>query len=202
VTTLRALAADAAACTRCDLYRRATATVFGEGKAGAMLALVGEQPGDAEDTEGRPFVGPAGRLLDRALADSGIDRADAYLTNAVKHFKWEPSGKRRLHKPPNRTEIVACRKWLEAELVIVKPAVVVALGAVAGSSLVGPGFRVSQHRGQVEELTVGDWSGLLVTTVHPAAVLRTADRQARDDSYAGLVADLTLAGRTASRKAR
>jgi uracil-DNA glycosylase len=201
VPTLRALAADAAACTRCDLYRRATATVFGEGKARAALALVGEQPGDVEDREGRPFVGPAGRLLDRALADSGIDRATVYLTNAVKHFKWEQSGKRRLHKPPNRTEIVACRKWLEAELAVVSPVVVVALGAVAGSSLVGPGFRVSDHRGQVEELTVGSWTGLLVTTPHPAAVLRSADAQARDDSYAGLVSDLALAARAAARKA-
>jgi DNA polymerase len=198
VTTLRELAAEAASCTRCDLYRRATATVFGEGPAPASLMLVGEEPGDVEDKEGRPFVGPAGRLLARALADGGITRDAVYLTNAVKHFKWEERGKRRLHKPPNRTEIVACRSWLEEELAVVGPAVVVALGAVAGSSLVGPGFRVSDHRGQVEQLAVGSWSGQLVSTVHPSAVLRSGDRQERDRAYAGLVADLRTAARASA----
>jgi uracil-DNA glycosylase len=193
VTTLREIAAEAAGCTRCDLYRRATATVFGEGPAGAPLMLVGEQPGDAEDKQGKPFVGPAGRVLDQALADSGISRDAAYLTNAVKHFKWEPSGKRRLHKPPNRTEIVACRGWLEEELSVVGPAVVVSLGAIAGSSLIGPAFRVADHRGKTEEITVGNWSGLLVSTIHPSAVLRSPDRQGREQAYAGLVADLKTA---------
>jgi uracil-DNA glycosylase len=197
VTTLRQLSAEAARCTRCELYRRASGTVFGEGPRGASVVLVGEQPGDAEDKAGRPFVGPAGRLLDRALAESGIPRDVAYLTNAVKHFKWEESGKRRLHKPPNRTEIVACRLWLEAELAIVRPAVVVALGATAGSALTGPGFRVSAHRGDVEDLSVGDWTGRMVTTVHPSAVLRSRGQQARDDAYGGLVADLRTAARAA-----
>jgi uracil-DNA glycosylase len=198
VTALATLAREAASCQRCDLYARATATVFGEGPAGAALALVGEQPGDVEDKRGHVFVGPAGRLLDRALADSGIRRDLAYLTNAVKHFKWEESGKRRIHKPPNRTEIVACRPWLEAELTAVAPAVVVAMGAVAGSSLVGPGFRVSDHRGTVESLSVGDWSGLLVTTVHPSSILRAADGTARSEAYAGLVSDLKRAGTAAA----
>jgi uracil-DNA glycosylase len=192
-TTLRQLAAEAAGCTRCDLYRRASATVFGQGPAGASLMLVGEEPGDVEDKQGRPFVGPAGRLLDRALHDCRIARDSTYLTNAVKHFKWEASGKRRLHKPPNRTEIVACRPWLEDELVLVGPAVAIALGAIAGSSLVGPGFRVSDHRGKVEKLAVGGWTGLLVSTVHPSAVLRSRDGQERARAYSGLVADLTTA---------
>jgi DNA polymerase len=155
--------------------------------------LVGEQPGDAEDRQGAPFVGPAGRILDQALGDSGISRPDAYLTNAVKHFKFEKRGKRRLHQPPNRTEIVACRPWLEQELAIVDPAVVVALGAVAGSALIGPGFRVGQHRGKAEEIRVGSWSGLVVSTIHPSAVLRSRDSEARADAYAGLVADLRTA---------
>jgi len=193
MTLLRELAEEAARCTRCDLYRRATATVFGEGPAGAGLMLVGETPGDVEDKQGKPFVGPAGRLLDRALHDSGINRQQAYLTNAVKHFKWEQSGKRRLHKPPNRTEIVACRSWLEAELVLVGPAVVVSLGAIAGSALAGPGFRVTDHRGKTEQIDVGSWHGLMVSTIHPSAVLRSRDRAARDEAYAGLVGDLRTA---------
>ena len=132
VTSLEELAAEAAACTRCDLYRRATATVFGAGRAGALLALVGEQPGDQEDKQGKPFVGPAGRVLDRALREAGIERDDAYVTNAVKHFKWVARGKRRIHRRPNGTEIMACRGWLEAELAVAGPRIAVALGAVAG----------------------------------------------------------------------
>jgi uracil-DNA glycosylase len=193
VTTLQQLAAQAAGCTRCDLYQRATATVFGEGDQGAPLALVGEQPGDVEDRQGRPFVGPAGRLLDRALREAGIARADAYLTNAVKHFKWEPRGKRRIHQRPNGTEIAACRCWLEAELAVVGPRVTVALGAVAGEALLGPGFRVRDHRGRLDEATLGEWHGLVLGTVHPSAVLRSPDRGARDKAYGGLVADLARA---------
>jgi uracil-DNA glycosylase len=199
VTTLPELAAEAATCTRCDLYRRATATVFGEGRPGASLLLVGEQPGDSEDRQGHPFVGPAGHLLDRALADSGISREDAYVTNAVKHFKWQPSGKRRIHKRPSGTEITACRYWLEAELTAVAPRVVVALGATAGASLLGPSFRVGEHRGQVEEAAVGGWEGLLLSTIHPSAVLRAPDPAARESAYAGFVADLSTAGRVAAR---
>jgi uracil-DNA glycosylase len=194
VSSLSDLAREAAGCTRCDLYQRATATVFGEGPVGAELMLVGEEPGDVEDKQGRPFVGPAGRVLDRALAESGISRQRAYLTNAVKHFKWTESGKRRLHQPPNRTEIVACRPWLDEELATVGPTVVVALGATAGSALVGPQFRVGQRRGKPEPLEVGRWRGTLVSTIHPSAVLRS-DPQARAEAYDGLVADLRLAAK-------
>jgi DNA polymerase len=157
--------------------------------------LVGETPGDVEDKQGKPFVGPAGKLLDRALRDSGISRERVYLTNAVKHFKFEQSGKRRLHKQPNRTEIVACRTWLEEELAVVHPAVVVSLGATAGSALLGPGFRVGDHRGKLEQLDAGRWHGVLLATIHPSAVLRARDSQARDQAYGGLVEDLTTAVR-------
>jgi uracil-DNA glycosylase family protein len=195
MASLSELAAQAATCTGCDLYRHASGTVFGEGPTAAELMLVGETPGDVEDKQGKPFVGPAGRLLDRALGDSGISRERVYLTNAVKHFKFEQSGKRRLHKPPNRTEIVACRTWLEEELAVVHPSVVVALGATAGSALLGPGFRVGDHRGRVEQVDVGRWQGFMLGTIHPSAVLRARDRQARDQAYGGLVEDLTTAVR-------
>lgn len=195
MTSLAELATEAATCTRCDLYQRASRTVFGQGPAAAELMLVGETPGDVEDKQGKPFVGPAGRLLDRALHDSGTSRELVYLTNAVKHFKFEQSGKRRLHKPPNRTEIVACRPWLEAELAVVHPAVVVSLGATAGSALLGPGFRVGDHRGNLEQIEVGRWHGIMLSTIHPAAVLRARDSQERDQAYGGLVEDLTTAVR-------
>jgi uracil-DNA glycosylase len=193
MTKLADLAAEAASCTRCDLYRQATATVFGEGPAKARLMLVGEQPGDAEDRRGQPFVGPAGQVLDRALADVGVSRDQTYLTNAVKHFKFQQSGKRRLHKPPNRTEIVACRIWLEQELSVVRPLVVVALGATAGVALVGPAFRVGEQRGKPQDIDVADWHGVLVATIHPSAVLRAPDSDGRERAYAGLVADLRAA---------
>jgi DNA polymerase len=193
VTTLEQLAGEAASCTRCDLYRRATATVFGEGSQHASLALVGEQPGDQEDKQGHPFVGPAGRILDRALDDSGIARADTYLTNAVKHFKWVARGKRRIHQRPNGTEIMACRPWLEAELATVGPRVAVALGAVAGEALFGHGFRVRDHRGRLEDATVGKWHGIVLSSIHPSAVLRAPDGEAREQAYDGLVADLVKA---------
>jgi DNA polymerase len=194
MTTLQELAAEAASCTRCDLYERATATVFGEGSQGAPLALVGEQPGDAEDKQGHPFVGPAGKLLDRALAEAGISREDAYVTNAVKHFKWQPKGKRRIHQKPNGSEIAACRHWLEAELAVVAPQVAVTLGATAGIPFFGSRFRVGEHRGQVEEVALGSWHGLVVATIHPSAVLRAPGDEARESAYQGLVADLKVAG--------
>jgi uracil-DNA glycosylase len=193
------LADNAAACTRCELYARATQTVFGEGPPGAPIALVGEQPGDQEDKQGHPFVGPAGRILDRALDDSGISRAGVYLTNAVKHFKWTERGKRRIHQRPNATEIRACRFWLEAELAVVKPRVVVLLGAVAGEALFGSRFRVGEHKGKAEEAPPGTWPGLVVSTIHPSAVLRGPDAESRDRAYAGLVEDLMLARDTAAR---
>jgi uracil-DNA glycosylase len=196
MTALEQLAREAVACTRCDLYKRATATVFGEGRPDSSLALVGEQPGDQEDRQGHPFVGPAGHLLDRALRESGIDRADAYITNAVKHFKWEARGKRHIHQRPNGTQITACRGWLEAELAMVGPLVAVAMGAVAGEALFGRGFRVRDHRGRLEEVTAGGWHGPVLTTVHPSSILRTSDEQAREDAFAGFVADLVKARET------
>jgi DNA polymerase len=194
VATWQELAESAASCTRCDLYERATATVFGEGKAAAAMVLVGEAPGDQEDKQGRPFVGPAGRVLDRALDEAGIDRADVYLTNAVKHFKWTERGKRRIHQRPNRTEIKACGFWLDAELGVIRPRLLVLLGAVAGEAVLGSRFRVGEHKGKVEEAAVGEWRGLVVSTIHPSAVLRADDPQARERSFAGLVADLVTAG--------
>jgi uracil-DNA glycosylase len=193
VTSLEELAAEAASCTRCDLYQRATATVFGAGRAGAPLALVGEQPGDQEDRQGEPFVGPAGQLLDRALREAGIERRDAYVTNAVKHFKWVARGKRRIHQRPTGTEIKACRGWLEAELSVVRPRLAVALGAVAGEALLGRGFRVRDHRGQTVDAALGDWQGAVLGTIHPSAVLRAPDDGAREEAFAGLVADLRAA---------
>jgi uracil-DNA glycosylase len=193
VTTWEELAESAASCTRCDLYRRATATVFGEGSTASAMVLVGEQPGDQEDKQGRPFVGPAGRVLDRALNEAGVSRPDIYLTNAVKHFKWTERGKRRIHQRPNGTEIRACAYWLEAELGVVRPRLVVLLGAVAGEAVFGSRFRVGDHKGKVEEAAFGSWQGLVVSTIHPSAVLRVDDPEARERSFAGLVADLVTA---------
>lgn len=198
MTTLTELADTAASCTRCDLYQRATRTVFGEGDPHAAIMLVGETPGDQEDKQGHPFVGPAGRVLDRALNDSGISRPDAYLTNAVKHFKWTERGKRRIHERPNGTEIKACRPWLEDELRVVRPRLVVLLGAVAGESVFGSSYRVGTHKGKVTEATVGGWQGPTVGTIHPSAVLRGQDGKAREEAYAGLVADLVTAREAAS----
>jgi uracil-DNA glycosylase len=193
VTTWQELAESAASCTRCDLYKRATATVFGEGRTDAAMVLVGEQPGDQEDKQGRPFVGPAGRVLDRALREAGIDRADVYLTNAVKHFKWTERGKRRIHQRPNRTEIKACGFWLDAEVGLIQPRLLVLLGAVAGEAVFGSRFRVGDHKGKVEEAAFGPWRGLVVSTIHPSAVLRGDGPEARERSFAGLVADLATA---------
>ncbi|MBV9094485.1 MAG: UdgX family uracil-DNA binding protein [Streptosporangiaceae bacterium] len=196
--TLTELADEAAGCTRCDLYARATQTVFGEGQPGAAIMLLGEQPGDQEDKQGHPFVGPAGRLLDRALDEADISRADVYVTNAVKHFKWTERGKRRIHQRPNTTEIRACGFWLDAELGAVRPRLVVLLGAVAGEAMFGSRFRVGEHRGKAEEAALGGWQGLAVTTIHPSAVLRGPDADSRDRAYAGLVSDLVVARQAAA----
>jgi len=186
------LRAAAASCQGCDLHENATQTVFGAGPADARVVIVGEVPGDQEDREGEPFVGPAGRLLDRALAEAGIDRSLVYVTNAVKHFKFVPAerGKRRIHKTPLRTEVVACRPWLDAELDRLGPDLVVALGATAAKSLLGQDFRVTKQRGSV--LSMPDREERVVATVHPSAVLRANDREA---AYQGLLADLTVAAK-------
>src|SRR5271170_1351367 len=157
------------------------------------MVLDGEQPGDQEDKQRRPFVGPAGRVLDRALREAGVERADVYLTNAVKHFKWTERGKRRIHQRPNRTEIKACGFWLDAELGLIRPQLLVLLGAVAGEAVFGSWFRVGDHKGKVEETAFGPWRGLAVSTIHPSAVLRGDSTEARERSYAGLVADLATA---------
>jgi uracil-DNA glycosylase len=179
---LRNLREAAAGCRACPLWKRGTQTVFGAGRRSAKVMLVGEQPGDREDREGKPFVGPAGRVLDEALADAGIDRGDAYVTNVVKHFKWIPRGKRRIHQRPNAEEITACRPWLEAELQVVKPRVVVCLGATAAKALLGSDFRVTRDRGK----RVGsDLAPMATGTVHPSSILRIDDaderRVARDE---------------------
>jgi DNA polymerase len=186
-SSLDELREAAAGCRACDLWERATQTVFGEGSEGAWLMLVGEQPGDREDITGAPFVGPAGELLDRALADAGIDRRAAYVTNVVKHFKWQPRGKRRIHQRPNTEEIRACRPWFEAEIFRVKPRVVVCLGATAAQALISPSFRVTREHGDVRPSEFGPMIG---ATVHPASVLRAPDAEAREAAYAGLVNDL------------
>jgi DNA polymerase len=196
------LRASARGCRGCDLYREATQTVFGEGPPHARVVMVGEQPGDIEDRRGEPFVGPAGKLLDRAMVDAGLDRAATYVTNAVKHFKHRPAaaGKRRIHQTPDRTEIVACRPWLVAEFALLRPQAVVALGATAAQALLEPGFRVTRSRGAPmpwpeSAFHPEDFAGqardgaFVLATIHPSAVLRADDREA---AYAGLVADLRV----------
>ena len=188
---LRAVAAEAAECTACDLYACATQTVFGEGPIRAPLFLVGEQPGDQEDQLGKPFVGPAGKILDAALEKASIRRDDVYVTNAVKHFKWEARGKRRIHARPNGTQINACHGWLLRELEVVQPEVIVALGAVAGQSMWGSSFRVGKAQG-----TVLEFHGTpAIATIHPSAVLRARDAHARAAAMDGLIADLRSACR-------
>jgi uracil-DNA glycosylase family protein len=181
----------AANCKACDLWKAATQTVFGEGETSAKYMFVGEQPGDIEDRKGRPFVGPAGRLLDEALAEAGIDRNDVYVTNVVKHFKWSPAerGKRRIHKKPKESEIDACRPWLDAELRTVKPKVLVCLGASAAQSLLGKSFRVSRQRGQVIESPLAP---RVIATVHPSSILRAADVQSRREQMTAFVHDLQI----------
>jgi len=188
--SLARLRAGAAECTACPLYRNATQTVFGEGPAHAAMMLVGETPGDREDLEGRPFVGPAGRLLDRCLAAAGVERAEAYVSNVVKHFKWTPRGKRRLHAKPNAGEIRACKPWVEAEIALVKPRVLVLMGATAAQALLGADFRVSRQRGV---FVASPLAPKVIATVHPSSLLRATDDAARDAAIAGFVADLRRA---------
>jgi uracil-DNA glycosylase family protein len=173
--SLKKLTEAAAGCSACPLHETGTQTVFGEGAVNAEIVLVGEQPGDQEDLAGKPFVGPAGRLLDKALEEAGIDRKLAYVTNVVKHFKWQPRGKRRIHQKPNAAEIAACRPWLDAELALVKPKVLVCLGATAAQALIGRQFRVSKDRGVPVE---SDLAPVVMATVHPSSILRSDDREA------------------------
>lgn len=187
---LATLSEAAQACRGCDLYKRATQTVFGEGADDAPLMLVGEQPGDREDIEGRPFVGPAGRLLDEVLTEAGIERSRTYVTNAVKHYKWEPRGTRRLHKKPSSRELAACRPWLDAEIEAVQPAVIVCLGATAAQQLFGRDFRITQQHGEWQSI---DSCKSCLATWHPSAVLRVPDSTARHRMRDELLADLTKA---------
>ncbi|HEX3420238.1 MAG TPA: UdgX family uracil-DNA binding protein [Candidatus Udaeobacter sp.] len=177
-------------CTACHLYKQATQTVFGEGPKKAPMMLLGEQPGDYEDIAGKPFVGPAGKIMDRALKDAGIERKKVYVTNAVKHFKWEPRGKRRIHQKPNSREVAACRPWLEAELRIVKPKLLVVLGSTAGQAIFGPSFRVTRERGKVLS---SKFAPKVVATVHPSSLLRQPDEESRQREYKSFVADLRVA---------
>jgi len=185
--TIPALRAEAASCIACDLWKHATQTVFGEGRASAQLLFVGEQPGNDEDILGKPFIGPAGKLLDRALSEAGIDRSQIYITNVVKHFKWEPRGKRRIHKKPNSMEIGACLPWLVSEIAVIKPHVVVALGATAAQALLGPQFRVTLHRGKIMESPLAP---RVMATVHPSSILRAPTESARRLEYRRFVRDL------------
>jgi DNA polymerase len=194
VTSLARLRGEAAVCTRCELHRNATQTVFGEGPARARLVLIGEQPGDREDVEGHPFVGPAGRLLDRALREAGIDRTQAYVTNAVKHFKWKQgAGKVRLHQKPNREEVRACEVWWRGELDALRPELVVLLGATAAQAVLGPQVRVTRDRGEILPARDARRYDTLVT-VHPSAILRTRPPE-RDAAFAALARDLEVAAR-------
>lgn len=193
--TIPALRKAAKDCRACGLWERGTQTVFGEGGPDAKVIFVGEQPGDKEDLEGKPFVGPAGGLLDKALVEAGIDRAKVYVTNAVKHFKWEPRGKRRIHKKPNAAEIASCRPWLEAEIAVLKPRVVVCLGATAAQALLGRDFRVTQHRGEFVKSPVAPY---VMATVHPSSILRTPDDETRHSEMRRFVADLKKLSRLSS----
>ena len=188
--SLAALREAAKDCTACPLWRCGTQTVFGEGLKRASMILVGEQPGDREDLAGRPFVGPAGRLLHEALAEAGIARSDAYLTNVVKHFKWEPRGKRRIHQKPSWGEIAACRPWVEAELAVVAPRVLVCLGATAAQALLGRDVRVTRDRGR---RLASSLAPVALATVHPSSILRAPDRETRRREHALFVADLQVA---------
>src|ERR1700730_17772883 len=174
-------------CKACDLWKLATQTVFGEGMPRAKIMLVGEQPGNQEDVEGKPFVGPAGKLLDAALLEAGIDRKKVYVTNAVKHFKWEPRGKRRIHKKPNTAEIMACRPWLDAEIAAIHPKIIVCLGSTAAQALLGKDFRVTRHRGEFVDSHLAPY---VAATVHPSSILRAPDEDARHEEMTLFIADL------------
>jgi DNA polymerase len=193
--SLDELRREAATCTGCHLYERATQTVFGEGPEHAEVMLVGEQPGDREDKLGHPFVGPAGRVLDEALEEAGIDRGTVYVTNAVKHFKWVERGKRRIHATPLAGEINACRPWLEAEIRAIAPRLVVALGATAARALLGPGFKVTQHRGELIDL---DGGRCATATVHPSSIIRILDPEQRAVERHRFAEDLAAARRSVS----
>jgi len=185
--TVKKLQIAAAGCQACDLWKTGTQTVFGEGEQASTVMFVGEQPGDKEDLSGRPFIGPAGGLLDKALVEAGIDRARVYVTNVVKHFKWEPRGKRRIHKKPNAAEINACRPWLEAEIQVIKPRAIVCLGSTAAQAVIGPRFKVSTQRATFVKSPLAP---LVTATVHPSSILRASSDEARHAEYAKLVADL------------
>ena len=180
-------------CKACDLWRNATQIVFGEGSFHAKIMMIGEQPGNQEDLEGKPFVGPAGKLLDEALITVGIDRKQVYVTNAVKHFKWERRGKRRIHKKPNAKEIAICRRWLEAEIAALRPRIIVCLGATAAQSLFGRDFRVTQHRGDFLDST---FAPVVIATVHPSSILRAPDERTRHDKMQRFIADLEKISRS------
>lgn len=191
-SSLKALRGAAAGCRGCHLWRGATQTVFGEGRRGARVMLVGEQPGDREDRSGEPFVGPAGRELDRGLEAAGIERADAYVTNVVKHFKFEERGRRRIHQTPKRFEIEACKPWLDEELKVVKPEALVLLGATAAKALLGSSFKVTQQRG---ELLDSELAPIVAATIHPSAILRGPDDASRAEERAAFAADLRVVAR-------
>jgi uracil-DNA glycosylase len=197
--SLSAVRDAAAGCRACDLYVRATQTVFGEGPRHARVMMVGEQPGDVEDVEGRPFVGPAGRLLDRALEEASIDRRLVYLTNVVKHFKWEPRGKRRIHAKPNSGQVTACRPWLETEIALIKPHLLVCLGAVAAQALLGRNFKVSAERGRFVDSTLAP---RVTATVHPSSILRARDEESRREAMEQFVADLRIVAAEIARSTR
>lgn len=186
-TNLKKLQQASKGCKNCDLWERGTQTVFGEGQATSKVMFIGEQPGNDEDLQGRPFVGPAGRLLDKLLIEAGVDRTKVYVTNAVKHFKWEPRGKRRIHKKPNSIEITACRPWLEAEIASIHPKVIVCLGATAAQALLGRDFRVTQHRG---ELLASPLAPHVMATVHPSSILRAPDEETRHEEMRRFVQDM------------
>lgn len=190
-----ALRDAACECKACHLYRHATHMVFGEGPRNSEMMLIGEQPGDHEDLSGKPFVGPAGKIMDRALEEAGIDRKKIYVTNTVKHFKWEPRGKRRIHKKPNAREIAACKPWLESELRIVRPKIVVAMGATAAKAIFGPSFRVTRQRGKVLS---SELAPRVVATVHPSSLLRQPDEESREREYKNFVSDLRVAVKVAN----
>jgi DNA polymerase len=197
--TIAALREAAAGCKACDLWKTGTQTVFGEGPPNAQIMFVGEQPGDAEDRIGHPFVGPAGKLLDRALAEAGIDRGHVYVTNVVKHFKWSPAerGKRRIHKKPRQPEIHACRPWLEAEVRVVKPQILVCLGATAAQALLGKDFSVNRQRGELVESSLARFA---TATAHPSSILRAPDDRSRDQQMRALVQDLKKVVRLANKR--
>ncbi len=190
--TVPALRAAAESCTGCDLYQRATQTVFGEGASHARILFVGEQPGDQEDRAGHPFVGPAGKILDKALGEADISRDEVYITNAVKHFKWEPQGKRRKHKKPSAGEIAACRPWLQTEIKAVRPCIVVCLGATAAQAMLGKVVRLTETRGRFLDTP---WAPIVMVTVHPSAILRHPERAQQEAEYRRFVQELALVRR-------